>query len=955
MNIVTFLNIKSKYKSNAIFSFELCRTIFIFVFLISSKIQIFATEYPPIIKYLPEVYIAGNQNWKITQDSKNFMYFANNDGLLEFNGSEWTLYPCSNETIIRSVKVVGNKIFTGCYMDFGYWQRQSNGMLKYYSLAEKLKDKILENENFWDILYYDNWVLFQSLDRIYLYNMNSKEFKIIHPPNGVWKMYLINNNLYYQSLHSGLFVIKNGKSILVSENKILKENIICNIYQKTDQLYIQTENAGLYIFDNYQIKKYGGINEKYFNNSQIIRNLILSDGSIVLGTISNGVYIMNSDFGFKYHLSKNIGLSNNTVLSLFEDKSKNLWIGTDNGINCVNLNSEFKTYVDRSGILGTIYASKLSEGTLYLGTNQGLFSKKYDSDDDFKFIEGTKGQVWSLFEYDGTIFCGHTKGTFIVNGNTATNIYSGSGTWKFNKIDFNKDILVQGNFNGLSILKRISGKWVFSHKIQGFNISTRYFEMDDDNLIYVYHEYKGIYRIKPDIELKNAENIFIYKNPEKSKNAGFGKYFGKIIYASENGFYILNNKDKEFDKDSVLNKGFEKDNYISGKLILDSNDRMWYFTKEGISYFYNNNLDLKIKKNDILINPSLIRSVSGYENIELLHDNKYLIGYSEGYSVFNFSKLSNYPLKININKFSAYQIDQIHQICDMASEIVLSSNSNNIEISYSIASYDKFLNFEFQYLLEGSMSKWSNWSSDYKAIFKNLPSGKYNFRVRGKRINDNLVDEVKIPFIIKKPFYLTFFAFFVYILFGLLVVYFVNNYYVKQKNKLIAEHNLKLEIQKLENEQKLIKIQNIELSHDVDEKDKELAYSNLDLLRKNELLKLIKDDIKKSKSENPNLRKFISLLSDLNENIVGKDSWSVFKQSFDRIDRDFLKRLFENHNSLTASDLKLCAYLRLNLSSKEIAPLLNISERSVEIKRYRLRKKLNLKHDESLTNYILNF
>lgn len=923
--------------------------------LIFSGIQLFATEYPPIIKYLPEIYTAGNQNWKIAQDSKKYMYFANNDGLLEYNGSEWTLYPAPNETIIRSVKVVENKIFTGCYKDFGYWLRQSNGILKYYSLTDKIKDKILENENFWDILYFDNWVLFQSLDRIYMYNLNSQEFKIIHPPKGVWKMYLVNNNLYYQSLQAGLFVLKNGKSILVSDNKIVKENLICNVYQRAEDLYIQTENAGLYIFDGSALRRYSGKSEKYFNNSQIIRNLVLSDGSIVLGTISNGIYVMNSDFEFKYHIPKNVGLTNNTVLSLFEDWDKNLWIGTDNGINCINLNSQFRTYVDKSGMLGTIYASKLSGGTLYLGTNQGLFSKKYDSDDDFKFIEGTKGQVWSLFEYDGTIFCGHTKGTFIIEGNNARNIYSGSGTWKFNKISGRKDVLMQGNFNGLSILLRISGKWVFSHKIQGHDISSRYFEIDDDNNIYVYHEYKGIYRIKPDYKFEKAENISIYKNPLKSKNAGLGKYFGKIIYASDEGFYVLNPKNKEFIKDSVFNKGFEKENFISGKLIIDSNDRMWYFTKEGISYFYNNNIDFKIQKNDILINPSLIRSVSGFENIELLKENKYLIGYSEGYSVFDLSKLSNYPLKININKFLAYHNEQMHHNFDLSRDIILSSNSNNIEIFYSIASYDKFLNFEFQYILEGSMSEWSIWSSDYKAVFKNLPSGKYTFRIRGKRISDNSVDEVKISFIIKKPFYLTYFAFFIYLLFGISIIYLVNSYYLKQKNKLIAEHNLKLEIQQLENEQKLIKIQNIELSHDVDEKNKELAYSTLDLLRKNELLKLIKDDIKKSKSENPNLRKFLSLLSDFNENIIGRDSWSVFKQSFDRIDREFLKRLFETHNALTASDLKLCAYLRLNLSSKEIAPLLNISERSVEIKRYRLRKKLNLKHDESLTNYILNF
>ena len=936
-------------------SLDIIRIYIIVILVLLSNFKIFATEYPPIIKYLPEIYNAGNQNWKISQDSTNIMYFANNDGLLEFNGSEWTLYPSPNETIIRSVKVVDNKIFTGCYKDFGYWIRQTNGLLKYNSLAKKIKSKILENENFWDILYIDNWVLFQSLDRIYMYNLISQEFKIVSPLNGVWKMYLVNNNLYYQSLHTGLFVIKNGESKLVSDDKVLKENLICNVYFKSNLLHIQTENSGLFIFDNSALKKYKGINEKYFNNSQIIRNLVLSDGSIVLGTISNGVFIMSADFEFKFHISKNVGISNNTVLSIYEDQDMNLWVGTDNGVNCINLNSEFTTYVDKSGILGTIYASKLHKGILYLGTNQGLFYKKYDSDDDFKFIEGTKGQVWSLFENDGTIFCCHTKGTFVIEGNSARHIYTGSGTWKINKIANDKDILLQGNFNGLSILKKVLGKWVFSHKIKGFDISSRYFEMDDENKIFVYHEYKGIFRIITDYELNNTLNVVIYKEPVKSKNAGLCKYFGKIIYASEDGFYVLNAKTKIFEKDNVFNKGYEKENYITGKLIIDSNDRMWYFTKEGISYFYNNNLDFKIKRNDILINPSLIRSVSGFENIELLNDNKYLIGYSEGYSLFELSKQKFDPPKIDINKFYTYCDDKPHQAVDMSKDIFLSSSLNNIELYYNIASYDKFLNFEFQYLLEGNMSTWSSWSSDYKAIFKKLPSGKYTFRVRGKRINNNSIYEEKISFTIKKPFYLTYFAFFTYFLFGGLLVYLVNSYYTKQKNKLIAEHNLKLEIQQLENERKLMKIQNIELSHDVDEKNKELAYSTLDLLRKNELLKLIKDDIKKSKSENPNLRKFLSLLSDFNENIVGKDSWSVFKESFDRIDRDFLKRLFEVHNSLTASDLKLCAYLRLNLSSKEIAPLLNISERSVEIKRYRLRKKLNLKHDESLTNYILNF
>ena len=96
-----------------------------------------------------------------------------------------------------------------------------------------------------------------------------------------------------------------------------------------------------------------------------------------------------------------------------------------------------------------------------------------------------------------------------------------------------------------------------------------------------------------------------------------------------------------------------------------------------------------------------------------------------------------------------------------------------------------------------------------------------------------------------------------------------------------------------------------------------------------------------------------SVISNITKSISEEDSWNVFKEAFDTADTDFLKKVKQAHPSLTPNDLRLCAYLRLNLSSKEIAPLLNISVRSVEIKRYRLRKKMELHHEQGLVEYIL--
>jgi FixJ family two-component response regulator len=96
------------------------------------------------------------------------------------------------------------------------------------------------------------------------------------------------------------------------------------------------------------------------------------------------------------------------------------------------------------------------------------------------------------------------------------------------------------------------------------------------------------------------------------------------------------------------------------------------------------------------------------------------------------------------------------------------------------------------------------------------------------------------------------------------------------------------------------------------------------------------------------------LIKTIKKNLKGNEDWEFFEKAFNNADKDFLKKIKEAHPTLTHNDLRLCAFLRLNLLSKEIAPLLNISVRSVEIKRYRLRKKMNLSRDETILDHIVN-
>lgn len=925
-----------------------------FLFLFITALT-FCQELPPIIKFSPNLYGAANQNWMISQAQNQYVFFANNEGLLEFNGSNWQLYPSPNETIIRSVKVINDRIYTGCYMEFGFWTRQSDGFLKYTSLSKSIKDKILNDEHFWNILTYDQWVIFQSLNRIYIYDTKAKTFKIISPNSIITKSYETSNSIYFQTINEGLFELQSGKAHLVSNNPILKNNRIINAFAVPEGLLIQTQLNGFYKLIEGKVSKFVTEVDSEIETSSVYSSLILSDGSYAIGTVSNGVFILTKEGKLKYHISQSKGLSNNTALSLFEDTDNNLWVGLDNGINCINLQSPIQSFTDDTGVLGTVYTSKLHNGKLYVGTNQGLFYKNYNTREDFKFIAGTKGQVWSLFVYQETLFCGHDSGTFIVENATARNIFSQSGTWKFNTVSNHKNILLQGNYYGISVLEKVNNQWVFRNKIKGFDYSSRYFEVTNSLEVYVSHEYKGVFKFQLDNKLTTASPFIAYSNPSKGKYSSLIKFNNQIYYAYKEGIFKLNAKTKQFEKDNLLSSVFENDEYTSGKLIVDNSNKIWLFSKNYIHYFSLSKLSNQLKKNVIPIPASLTNSMLGFENVTQISNSEYLIGTTDGF----------YTMNINDMSFKSYSVILTNVVVNKLDEQVVNNaineegnfkyDENNITFNYTVPEYSKYINAEYQYSLKGFQEKWSDWSSKTTINFKNLPPGDYEFKVKAKFANTVLQHTTVYKFTISKPWYNTNLAIIIYFLLFLILAHFVNkaylNYYQKQKEKLIEENNLLLEIQELENEKLLMKLRNEQLSQDVDSKNRALAVSTMSLNSKNELLAFIKDDLNKTaESGAANVK---SVISTINKNITEEDSWSIFREAFDNADKDFLKRIKQAHPTLTPNDLRLCAYLRLNLSSKEVAPLFNISVRSVEIKRYRLRKKMDLSHEQGLVEYIM--
>ncbi|WP_282031359.1 helix-turn-helix and ligand-binding sensor domain-containing protein [Winogradskyella eximia] len=902
-------------------------------------------ELPPIETFTTSDYAGENQNWMISQDSNNYIYVANNLGLLEFNGSEWTPYRSPNNTILRAVKVIGDRVYSGCYEEFGYWERNKFGQLDYTSLIPELGNKILNDDQIWNIISYDDWVLFQAGHALYFYHKTSKKFKTIISKNIIYKVFNVNNRIYYHVANEGIYVLEEGKPKLMVNDSIVLEDRVIGVFQNEDKLIMLSRNSGFFELHDDKLEEWNVSSNERLKALNVFSSIQLKDGSFVLGTISNGLVKINRNGEIEYEINQKKGLANNTVLSLFEDYKSNVWTGLDNGLNCINVNSAINTFIDYNGDIGTVYTTLIFNNFLYVGTNQGLFYRSIDSkNQDFKFVKGTAGQVWSLFnDNDGNLFCGHHLGTFLIEEDRSKSISSILGAWNFKTVPNHANLLLQGNYDGLYVLQKNNNSWRVRNKIEGFKNSSRFFEINDINQILVNHEYKGVFRIQLDSTLHKVIDIKPQSELALGKNSGLITYKDQIIYTSEDGVFNYIKSEEKFEKNITLSEKVSP--YKSVKMVVDQTGKLWLFSEHNISFIDNDNLTNQPEITTVSIPSSLRKGVLGFENIQHIEKEKYVIGTSNGYLTMDLSQIHNtseYVIYLN----SAKIIDLNDGITDLPiqDEGDFKHKQGTLVFDYSVPEYNKFLDVNYQYKLNGKMDRWSAWSKQSSIQFENLPFGDYTLEVRAKVGNKVTENNVNYHFNINRPWYFSNMAILFYVLLLVVVGLLIHRAYKFYYERILKHEHIK-------SERAFIQIKNEKLNQDIEGKNRELAISTMSIIKKNELLRKIKKELKTTK----NKEDIASAIDLIDTNLNNNKDWKFFKEAFNNADKDFMDKIKAAHPELTPNDLKFCAYLRLNLSSKEMAPLLNISIKSVETKRYRLRKRLQLHHDDSLVNYILKF
>jgi ligand-binding sensor domain-containing protein len=922
-----------------------------------------------VTHYTRNQYAAGSQNWSIDIDKQGFVYIANNHGLLKFDGVRWRMFPLPARTIVRSVSIGSDeRIYTGSNEEFGYWEKNPTLGLKYISLVPLLKKYNLHNQEIWKIVQFGNKVYFQGFHCLFVYDHQS--VKPIALPGSIIFLLKAGNRLFAHAVQGDLYEVVNDKLVKLRHTEALRETEVKAIIPYYDNSFlIGTSSQGVFVLDQNGIKAWNVPANPFLKESQINNGILFGD-KIVFGTIVKGIFVLDLSGNILNHLFTENNLQNNTVLSLCNENNQSIWVGLDNGIDNVSFSNPVDIYPVGKENLGTVYTAVLKDNVLYVGTNRGIFTynKTGDTFEYQGFMNNSQGQVWQLKDIDGTLFCGHNHGTSIISSNQLNPVTNVSGGYMLQKM-FYKDheFLIQSTYSNLLIYNKSGSGWDFSHAIDNFLEPVRFIETDHLGNVWLGHTIKGLYRLRLSDSLDKVSEIQIFNDANgfhAEANIKVFKVANRIVFSNGEKLFTWDDISQKIIPFTEFNSkllGFEAATCI---VPIDENN-YWFSTKTEAAIF-------NIKGNDPSISYRLImrmfniKMVDGYENIIPLNENLHLICLDNGFAIFNKKAATpvtgKNTLKLAFRDFVCVNSSGDARNIEFENKTASLPNAyNNISVAFSTIE-SPCSHKLYQYRLDGIDTTWSNWSEIPEAKYTRLPVGRYSLEVRSISLSGTLTEPVTLTFIVKPAWYASIAAIIIYILIGLGGIiasqYFFRKRIVRQHNQINQDIEEKRKSEQQQATQEIMKLQNEKLEAEIAHKNMQLADSTLSIIRKNEVLIEIKSELEKQKEELGSrypARYLQRLTTLIDRNISNDNDWEIFEALFDQAHENFFKRLKHSFPELTQSDLKLCAYLKLNLSSKEIAPLLNISIRGVEIRRYRLRKRLALASDNNLVEFIMQF
>lgn len=949
--------------------------VFLVFLSVTVKGQVDATFFKKIKSSVTETISFGkndfksdSQFWTMVEDNDGVLIFGNNSGILIFDGEYWKNISLPNKSSVRSLLIDDNGlIWVGGYNEIGNLKKDEFGNYYYKSLIDQLHLNNINFENTWKIHSINNKIVIRTFKELIV--IMGKTVTHIKANQAFTYSAVANGNLIVQDAENGIYLLnKNGDKLIFSINsKDFKNSLItASLPINNEEFFLVTSDGHVYLanLNSKTIIKQKELFEKG-HIDPINCGIQKNDSTLLLGTLSSKIIELKKNGAVnKTNISFN-KVKNTAILNFYKLKSNNIWVLQNNGISCLDFNSQYSNIFD----FASVYDILIDNQTIYIATNKGVYylNKFENFNYQLNKIEDLPGQTWSLTKVEDEIIIGHNDGIFVFKNNVLKRIDGRTGFWKITPIKGKKNSFLASSYNGLFLIEKEKSNWVLKHPINGFEESTRdILPSDDPNTYWVCHGYKGVYRLVINAEYTRVESVehFTTNNGFKSPfNINVVNYNGKIVFTTNNGIYTFNKKTKTFIPDKTLNSILNPSK--NTRKLLYTKNHTWFVQDDEPGYFNNNNVKEIIKA------PFSNLKGTFNEGMEcIIPNNDYtFFGTKDGMFLYDIHKFNNQNTFTSFSNI-IYTKGNQKQFAPINSSknIELPNNSDILRFEFSAPKIAPYTQMQYSYFLEGLDDNWSSWSTNPFKEYTKLSRGQYIFKVKSKSNTGINGKEISYTFTVLPAWYQTNFAYLLYILLFCSIAFIIYKLILKKienekrKTKLETlkdQKLIKLELEqlKLSIEKKKITEDNNHLELDLIDKSKELANYTLLLSKRKEAflelsndLKQLKDIVKNNESKN----KIIQIFKKLNQNSIGDKYLEIFDVNFERVHLNFFKNLKQIDSSFSQRELRLCALIKMNLTNKEISHILNISDRGVETARYRIRKKLNLPSSESLSLFLEN-
>ena len=922
---------------------------------------------PLVNNYNKSVFQGGSRTYAIAQDSKGIMYFGNSESLLTFDGKYWKQYKLPNQTIIRSIYIDSHdKIYVGGQGEFGYFEHRKDTGLTYNSLYQKIPEAHRQFADIWFTTEFEQGVFFMSTNFIFSYISGNIK---VYPAKVAWEyMGCVGGKLYAQEQKNGLLSFENNlwNNVIAAEPfQGVKIASILEVNKDSTLLFLQNNKS--FILKGKSISNVSVSPSYHLYTPSFAK---IDAQKYVFATATDGCMVRTFHEGkLLEKIGVAEGLSNKNVSYVFVDNQKNIWAAIDNAIAVISYGAGIRYLRPNTDFDVTGYSTRVFDNRLYLSSSNGVYMAPLDhkmadqsqSAGNFKLVAGSDGgEAWRLNELNGHLLLTHNTGVLEIVKDRTAQVAESVGSWLALPLSSVYPIHYSliGTYHGLDLLGYNGGKFSLIRKLKGTYDSFRFLELDD-NCIWGSHPYRGIYQISLNADITTyATKLFTDKHglPSSYQNYVF-KIGQQIVFATQKGIY-----EYALDKGKFLpSEKFKVFRNIPIKYLMeDKYGNIWFCSekKVGVAKWHK-------EKNsfEIIYFPEIEGMyTSGFENIYCFDEQNVYIGSEKGILHINFQKYLKskaQPLALISSVVAiATQDSLLHGGEQEKDPVLLKSEYNSLHFAFSSPNYGAHEHVTYSIYLDGYDKNWSAWTANTEKDYTNLPSGTYTFKVK---VKNNLNKESSISsfnFRILPPWYKSVLAYIAYFIIVMLLLYnlFIlqkrawNKQYLKYEQEMAQLRYIhQLEVEK--NEKEIVKLQNEKLEHEVMAKTKELASTSMQLMENSGALTKLRVELSKLAhlDEDSDLSRITSLLKDVENNST---HWDQFASHFDELNDGFFSRLKQIHPDLSRNDLKVCAYLRLNFTTKQIAQLQSISVRGVEIHRYRLRKKLNIPTKLNLSEYL---